>query len=163
MVKEIISRNGGQVILVDDEDYLWLGGYKWYIDPNGYAYRRQQRVKDKQVHIYMHREIAQKVMGIEGNIDHIDGDKSNNQKDNLREANKSQNGANRRPNKNSRSKYKGVTWCNRDQKHRARITLNGKGETIGYYDVEEDAARAYDKKALELFEEFAYFNFPEEH
>lgn len=92
-------------------------------------------------------------------IDHIDGDGLNNRRSNLRFATVAQNAHNSRPRAGS-SKYKGVWWHKFHQRWRASITHNYKKITIGHFTSEEDAARAYDAKALELFGAFARLNFP---
>jgi hypothetical protein len=56
------------------------------------------------------------------------------------------------------SKYKGVFWCRRAGRFRARIVLNRKQFYLGTFHNEEDAARAYNAKAIELFGKFAYLN-----
>jgi len=53
-----------------------------------------------------------------------------------------------------------VGWHKKTKKFVARITYKGKITSLGYYDDEIEAAKAYDKKAKELFGEFAYLNFP---
>lgn len=57
--------------------------------------------------------------------------------------------------------YKGVYFHKCQQKFNVRISANNKRFDLGYYDSAEEAARAYDAKAKELFGEFAYLNFPE--
>lgn len=64
------------------------------------------------------------------------------------------------PVKDSTSRFKGVSFCNTYKKWAASIHKNGKTKFIGRFDKEEDAAIAYDKKALEYFGEFARLNFP---
>lgn len=106
-------------------------------------------------------------------IDHIDGDGLNNTKSNLRLCNRSQNAMNKKLKSNSKTGWRGVRkiisysrgrnktlailkkpWC-------AYITPKGqKRINIGYYETPEEAARAYDEKAKELFGEFAKLNFP---
>ena len=56
------------------------------------------------------------------------------------------------------SKYKGVCWDKSRNKWLANTQFNRKSIFIGYYDIEEDAALAYNKKATELFGEFACLN-----
>jgi hypothetical protein len=92
-------------------------------------------------------------------LDHIDGDRSNNKISNLREATRSQNQSNRKPNKNSKSKYLGVfmgrkSWF-------SRIEKNGKSVYLGQFSLEEDAASAYDMAAILVHGSFARLNFPE--
>lgn len=69
----------------------------------------------------------------------------------------SQNGANQIPKKKT-SKYKGVCWYKAGNKWVAYIRKNNKKQHLGYHDLEVDAAKAYDKKAKELFGEFALVN-----
>ena len=85
-------------------------------------------------------------------LDHINGNKADNRIENLREATCSQNGGNRRPDKGRR--FKGVR---RVPSGRFVATCNAK--YVGSFDSEEEAARAYDKRAAELFGEFANLNF----
>jgi hypothetical protein len=60
------------------------------------------------------------------------------------------------------SKYMGVDWVKRlpSKNWRARIIRHKKDYSLGYFENEEDAARAYDKKAIELYGENARLNFP---
>lgn len=88
-------------------------------------------------------------------IDHIDNDKSNNRADNLRWATRSTNSQNR--NGVGKSKYKGVSIYNVD--NRTYIRAACKKKHLGYFETEEDAARAYDAKARELYGENARTNF----
>lgn len=86
-------------------------------------------------------------------IDHIDGDVSNNRWTNLRLATKSQNKANSKRYKNNTTGYKGVTKV-RD-KWRAYIAVDKKRIWLGYYKTPEDASDAYQKAATKYFGEFA--------
>jgi HNH endonuclease/AP2 domain len=85
------------------------------------------------------------------NIDHKDHDRANNRIGNLRLCNQSQN----RANSSSKSGYKGVSWFPSRNKWRARITVQYKEHLIGYFDSQSDAKAAYQKRAVELFGEFA--------
>ena len=94
-------------------------------------------------------------------IDHIDGDKTNNKMCNLRLANRSQNNANTVSRKNSSSKYLGVHFVNRNKKWCAAIRKDRKTNFSGYFECEIEAAKAYDARAKELHGDFANLNFPE--
>jgi len=85
-------------------------------------------------------------------VDHKDGDRSNNRPSNLREATKSQNGANKRL---CRDGLKGASWCSRSQKWRASIRKDGKFIHIGSYDTAESAHAAYVDAARRYHGEFA--------
>ena len=93
-------------------------------------------------------------------IDHINGNGLDNRKVNLRLCNSSQNQRNARKRKSGTSRFKGVDWHKESKKWRARICVNRKRIHIGRYKSEFEAAQAYDKKAIELFGEFASLNFP---
>ena len=90
-----------------------------------------------------------------GDLDHINGDKLDNRISNLREANKSQNGANKHA---IRSGLKGCCWNRGNNKWQASIRKNGKRTFLGYFDTEQEAHDAYCSAALIYHGEFARFN-----
>jgi hypothetical protein len=100
-------------------------------------------------------------------VDHIDNNKLNNQKSNLRLATHHQNQFNSNLQRNNTSGYIGVVYHKNYKKNKiskmshwhARIKFNSKHISLGYYQTPEEAAKAYDKKAKELFGEFAKTNF----
>jgi hypothetical protein len=85
-------------------------------------------------------------------VDHINGNPSDNRLSNLREASRSENGANRTIHSNNKSGFKGVT------KHRnkwaACVRMNNKRYRLGVFDTPELAHKAYLKKAKELHGEY---------
>ncbi len=165
-MKEIILTQN-QIAFVDDKDYEYLNQWKWcahkscrtfYAIRNIYPLNRRCPVR-----ITMHHE----VFGKNIRIDHIDGNGCNNQIENLRAASALQNMWNQKKRKNCSSIYKGVYWDKAQGKWRAQIACgevlnNGlhKRVYIGRFDIEEDAAREYDKFAKKHFGEFAKLNFP---
>ncbi len=105
-------------------------------------------------------------MGSDDIVDHKDGNGLNNQRNNLRIATRGQNGSNRRP-KGGSSGYIGVSMLvirsgkNTYQYWRASIQKGGVKEYLGLFKNKVDAAKAYDKRAIELHGEFANPNFKE--
>ena len=95
-------------------------------------------------------------------IDHIDRNKTNNSISNLRWISKSNNNRNRPKFKNSLSKYIGVYFHKARGKYVATIRINDKQKHIGYYEKEEDAARAFDNFVRQHnLTEFYELNFPD--
>lgn len=86
-------------------------------------------------------------------IDHKDRVRHNNTWSNLREATSTQNHANRSKNKNSVSKYKGVSKHTHG-KWQAQTKVNGKNVHLGCYNTELGAARVYNKFMRELHGEY---------
>jgi hypothetical protein len=79
-----------------------------------------------------------------GMIDHRNGLKGDNRLVNLRQANASENGQNRRrAHCDSRTGFLGVSWIERDQHYRSEIMVAGKRTYLGAYATPEEAHRAY--------------------
>ena len=121
----------------------------------------------------MHRLIMSRILGRELNkselVDHINGNGLDNRRENLRIVTNSQNHMNKKkPNGSYTSIYKGVykdSRLARNGKIRWASSIKKSGtkkEFLGRHDTEEEAARAYDKRAKELFGEYACLNFPDE-
>jgi hypothetical protein len=105
----------------------------------------------------MHEVICQCPDGMRP--DHINGDHLDNRDDNLRPATHQKNMMNRGPQKNNTSGYKGVTYDKNRNQWMAQIKFNKVHTGIGRFNSIIDAARAYDRKAIELFGDFARTNF----
>lgn len=137
--------------IVDDEDYEWLSQWKWYYD-NGYARRTDKTT--------MHRLVNKTPPGMD--TDHINLNRSDNRKENLRTASRSQNIINQHKSVSNKSGYKGVSRLKRDitKCWRAFVYKNNKQHYLGYFATAKEAALAYDKAAFELHGEFAQLNFP---
>ena len=140
---------------VDDSDFEELNKHKWHWS-RGYAVRRRPKV-DGGGTVRMHRVILNTPEGME--TDHKYGDKLDNQRANIRICTKAQNTHNTGTRKDNTSGYKGVYWNNGRKKWQAQITVDGKLIGLGRFCCVLEAANAYDKKAKELFGEFAHTNF----
>ena len=149
----IIYTKKGEKIKVDNADYHWLNQYSWYITKQGYAAAR--------VHgtcWLMHRFI----LGLTDpriHTDHINLDRTDNRRSNLRACTQAENNCNSRSIKDTTSKFKGVSWNKRDKKWEVRITVKGKYKFLGYFNCEKQAAEAYDEAAKKYQKEFANLNF----
>jgi len=91
-------------------------------------------------------------------VDHIDGDRSNNRIENLRVATIEQNRRNRKVNNDNSTGYKGVGWRSSHSKWRARIAYNKRTIHLGYFDTPEDAHRAYCEASKRLHGNFSRTN-----
>jgi len=142
----------GKTAIVDEQDYARLSKHKWHALKRGGLWHAV-----RQKGIYMHRVILDAQKGQE--VDHIDGDGLNNTRSNLRFVSRQQNMMNsRKKSALASSKFKGVWWDRNLRKWRAGINLDGDCVHIGLFDSEEDAARAYDRRAREAFGPFAHLN-----
>jgi hypothetical protein len=150
-----IKLNKNKRAMVDNKDYDWVSTYKWYANPHAGGWRALTGKG-----MSMHRLIMGFPVGLE--VDHINGNQLDNRRLNLRVCTKTQNLQNSKLSKDSKNKYKGITFVKRYKikPWKASIMLNGKRYWLGQYATQEDAGSAYDKKAVELFGEFARLNFP---
>lgn len=156
-----IQLTQGKVAFVDDEDFNELMKYKWYTLKHRntfYAARgiiNNGKWKVQLMHRLIMGDNLEKPM-----IDHKDGDGWNNQRYNLRPCTNQENQMNRRPNRSCSSEYIGVCWDKPKQKWMARIRINGDRKHLGFFSIEEDAAKAWDNASLERNSGFNRLNFP---
>lgn len=142
--------------IVDAHDFQRLVRFKWTACRVGrkfYARRNEHRTG-----IWMHREIMQPPKGMV--VDHVNGNGVDNSRANQRVCTPAENGHNSRPHGRS-SRFKGVSYNEFLNLWQAGICINRQTKTIGYFDDEIEAAKAYDREALRRFGPFAWLNFPE--
>lgn len=143
--------------LIDNEDFELVGQFTWYAS---YDIRRKDYyVVCSKLRTKLHRFLMKAKHGQA--IDHVNGDPLDNRRCNLRFCTTSQNHMNRSKTKRQcLSMFKGVSRHKlNNNRWIAHIGFNKKSIHLGYFDSEIDAARAYDKKAIELFKNFAKLNF----
>ena len=154
-MKEIkLTQN--KVAIVDDEDFIYLSKHKWCCG-DGYAQRRNTIANSKSTAWKMHWEIMGKPeKGY--NIDHINGDKLDNRRCNLRVCSGTENIRNRKTHSNNKSGYKGVWW--RKDRHiwNAKIKVDDRIIHLGQFKNKEDAAIAYNNAAIKYHKKFAKLN-----
>ncbi|WP_218939868.1 AP2 domain-containing protein [Bacillus thuringiensis] len=149
----------GKFTLVDIEDFEELSKYKWSVSKCGYVIRGRL-INGSSKCFRMHREIMNPSDDLV--VDHINGDKLDNRRVNLRVCTVGENGRNRSKWSSSKSGFKGVSLSRRKGKWYTNINAHNKSRYIGTFDDVEEAARAYDYYALKYFGEFAKLNFPNE-
>lgn len=160
MTREIKLKNSDKVVLVDDEDYEELVKHTWRLDRQGYPHRSTSRYcRDTKKKISRSIGLHRQIMGFpDSGIDHRDRNPLNNTRENLRIATGSQNNANKIKQSNNPHQYKGVHRHPRSPKWQASIRYNKKSIYLGMHECPKEAAKAYNKKAVELFGEFACLN-----
>jgi hypothetical protein len=156
-MKHIEVNVKGKVVLIDLEDSVLFESRTWRINDYGYVYSSKTRIGHKK-QIFLHRFI----LGYSGEllVDHINRNKLDNRKSNLRLVTATQNVANSVKQNNCSSKYKGVAWRKDRKKWHAQILINNKHVHIGYFNDETEAAKAYDSYVMKYKCEYASINFP---
>lgn len=141
--------------LVDQSDYERLMAFRWQLGAGGYVVYAPSSSRK----IYLHVLVLGERPGYE--VDHVNGNKLDCRRRNLRHATRRQNCMNTRKSPGKSSRFKGVsyikargTWC-------AYIKNGDRHEYLGYFHDEEEAAMAYDVAAVRVFGEFARLNFPD--
>lgn len=151
-----IKLTQGKVALVDDEDYEYLNQWRWQFS-NGYARRNIKLLNGKRSSQSMHRLILN-TSSLELLVDHINGNKIDNRKENLRTCNIYENALNRGVKKENKLRIKGVSFKKERKKYVAVIQVNKKQLHIGCFACPIEAARAYNAAALIHHGEFARLN-----
>jgi hypothetical protein len=160
-LKELDTVDGYKV-MVDDDDYNYFKYcYELYIDKNGYVMTRMKWHRMGLPSGKLHVIITNPPKGKHIHVDHIDGNKLNNTKENLRICTHQENMRNRKvhrkyANKKKHSKYKGLTFISRDNVWQVRV----QNKNVGYFnaDYEIEAANCYNHFAKLEFGEFALLN-----
>ena len=147
----------GKFAFVDPADYRSIKKFKWSVIEKSHIFYAVRYHRKNEIR--MHRQITNAPPHFV--VDHIDHNGLNNTRKNLRLCTRAQNSLNQKIRKGCSSKYKGVYWHKRDKKFYARISHKGKSYHLGCFNNEILAACSYDKKAKELFGEFAFINFPQ--
>jgi hypothetical protein len=152
--KAIGSFKNGECFIIDKTDLQQVKNHRWWIDYNGY-FTTEINGKRYLLHNFL--------MGLEKSnyvVDHIDRDKKNNSRSNLRICTPKENSRNRsKPTSNS-SGFVGVCYHINNHKYYASIKVNGRNIHIGTFDNKIDAAIARDIAAIKYFGEYAFLNFP---
>ena len=142
-------RGKGKYVIFDDEDFDCIQDKKWHLGTRGYAQSDGTS---------MHRYIMKCPKGLM--IDHINSEKLDNRRENLRICDNSQNLMNQNRKTFTKSSiFKGVHWKKDIKKWQAKITKQKKTYHLGYFTNQENAAKSYDGAAKTLFGEFARLNF----
>lgn len=140
---KVIPLTNGAVAMVDNEDFDKVKGISWVLMANDYACSSEG--------VYMHRFLLNPPVGMV--VDHINHNKRDNRRGNLRVCTYGENFQNSTHGKGT-SQYRGVYWRKDRRKWCARLHLNGKTISLGCFEREVDAAIAYDNKCKELHGEF---------
>lgn len=160
-----IPLNHGLQALVDKEDVQVLSSYKWCAMKNrsgawGAVTHKWQSASRSAKRIHMHRLIMACPDGMV--VDHINGNRLDNRKANLRICTVEENNRNRKKHNGGTSRYKGV--CRKVENSNSwtvYIAARGRSFYLGSYSTEKEAALVYDRAARRLHGEFARLNFPE--
>ncbi len=140
--------------LIDNLDVDTVSKYKWYLNADGYA------IGGKDNRTRLHRFLLKPDR--DNDIDHINNNRLDNRRKNLRECTRKENIRNNSNREGSSSQYKGVAYVARDNKYSTRIKVDGEEIWLGQFSSEIEAAKMYDKAAKKYFKEFANLNFKEE-
>lgn len=147
-----IKLTQGKIAFIDDEDYEIVSQFKWYYHQTGYAFTSD----GKGGKLRMHYAIMARLPKFQ--VDHINGNRLDNRRHNLRHVKALYNCWNKGLPSNNTTGYKGVDWDKKAKKWRARIKINYKNYYLGTFDNALDAAQAYNNAALENFGKYTRLN-----
>lgn len=137
--------------LIDDSDEQDLSQFRWHCSQDKTVFRFVNRPCESIVKEYLHRRIVSPAQGL--SVDHIDGDRFNNRRSNLRACLIHHNNWNKGKSPRNTSGYKGVYWSR--GLWQAEIRANGRKYYLGRYSTPETAHKAYRDACLRLHGEYA--------
>lgn len=133
----IVINISGAEMLIDKEDALAFVGVSLFVGSNGYA---KANAKHYGAERYVHRIVMN--AGPDDYVDHINGDKLDNRRRNLRLCTQSENMRNARMRKDNRTGFVGVRWDKQRQRWAAQISACNKMIPLGRFDTLEEAIEA---------------------
>lgn len=171
---EVTVKNSDIVYVVDAEDVNWMKGYTWYTDkahgvkyPYLSAKKRLDTVeyerKEIKIHVEIMREEIEKFKMDNPDyhkriiIDHIDGDISNNRRENLRVRTQSENNMNKKVQSNNTTGFVGVTWHSKQKMWNAMIDYEDERIELGSFYYLRNAMRARVEAEKKYFGEHAFY------
>lgn len=150
---KLIPLTQGKFSMVDDEDFDEISKQKWYFTKSGYAVGKLSRkTHPKNRTILMHREILKTPDGFQ--TDHINGDKLDNRRSNLRVCTSSQNRCNSSFSSKNKLKMKGV-YLTRYGTFYAKIAVNGIQKNLRSFKTPYEANEVYKIAVVKYHGEFA--------
>lgn len=136
--------------MVDNEDYELLKKFKWHLQSGGYA-----RSCNKGNAVYMHRLVLGLSKDSKSLADHINGNKLDNRRCNLRISDRTGNARNCSISKNNKCGYKGVSEIVGRNRWQANIVVNREQIYLGCFKTPQDASEAYKVASLKYHGEFS--------
>lgn len=144
-MSKIIQLKSGCQAIIDDEDFDLVNQFKWHIAGRGYAYYNNRKQRGSMHRLVMHAKKGDC-------IDHINENKLDNRKCNLRFCTHSTNLQRRT---NLSKPLRGIEERS-NGKFRVRIYKNRKAIHLGMFDKKEDAIEAYNRAVGDLYDNYAF-------
>lgn len=139
----------GQIAWCDEVDLPVLISHRWYLNNHGYV----RSGSGRSFRLMHHMVIGRPPTGMV--VDHVDGNRLNNKRENLRFCTRAENSRNRKKHANNRSGFKGVWLDSRRKKcWRAQINFDGTKINLGSFYHKRDAFAAYAAAAQKLHHHF---------
>lgn len=148
------GKNSDKFTLVDALDFEWASQWEWGLSSGGYAKRSKYIANAHPKTVYLHRELINAPK--DKQVDHINRDRLDNRRGNLRLCTNTQNQMNCW--RNPKSGFKGVYKLHKKDGYQVKLRLGGQRIFVGNFLNKLEAARAYNQAAQKYYGEFARLN-----